>query len=74
MVGLENVPVCTVKLIAFALAFKQAVGRVRLRRISAINQGVFGVTLLTVILLLNFLSFLPSMVLGPIGEALAVAG
>jgi K+-transporting ATPase ATPase A chain len=32
----------------------------------------FGVTLLTVILILNFLSFLPSMVLGPIGEALAV--
>jgi len=30
----------------------------------------FGVTVVVVILLLNFLSFLPSMVLGPIGEAL----
>jgi K+-transporting ATPase ATPase A chain len=30
----------------------------------------FIVTLLTVILMLNFLSFLPSLVLGPIGEAL----
>jgi K+-transporting ATPase ATPase A chain len=36
-----------------------------------LNSLVFGVTLITVILLLNFLSFLPSMVLGPIGEALA---
>lgn len=39
-----------------------------------LNSLVFGVTLIAVILLLNFLSFLPSMVLGPIGEALAVAG
>ena len=31
------------------------------------------VGLVTVILLLNFLSFLPSMVLGPIGEALQLA-
>ncbi|WP_337880999.1 potassium-transporting ATPase subunit KdpA [Rheinheimera sp.] len=35
-----------------------------------LNSLVFAVTLVTVILVLNFLSFLPSMVLGPIGEAL----
>jgi K+-transporting ATPase ATPase A chain len=42
-----------------------------------LHNLTFGVTLITVILILNFLSFLPSMVLGPIGEALeltAVAG
>lgn len=33
----------------------------------------FIVTLLTVILMLNFLSFLPSLVLGPIGEALQLS-
>lgn len=33
----------------------------------------FAVTLLTVILVVNFLSFLPSMVLGPIGEALELS-
>lgn len=35
-----------------------------------LHNLTFGVTLVTVILILNFLSFLPSMVLGPIGEAL----
>lgn len=42
-----------------------------------LHNLTFGVTLVTVILILNFLSFLPSMVLGPIGEALeltSVAG
>ncbi len=38
-----------------------------------LHSVVFGVTLLMVILLLNFLSFLPSMVLGPVGEALTGA-
>lgn len=33
----------------------------------------FAVTLVTVILIVNFLSFLPSMVLGPIGEALELS-
>ncbi|SEH71343.1 K+-transporting ATPase ATPase A chain [Rheinheimera pacifica] len=33
----------------------------------------FAVTLVTVILVVNFLSFLPSMVLGPIGEALELS-
>lgn len=33
----------------------------------------FAVTLITVILIINFLSFLPSMVLGPIGEALEIS-
>lgn len=33
----------------------------------------FAVTLITVILIVNFLSFLPSMVLGPIGEALELS-
>lgn len=35
-----------------------------------LHNLTFAVTLVTVILILNFLSFLPSMVLGPIGEAL----
>lgn len=35
-----------------------------------LHSLTFGCTLVLVILLLNFLSFLPSMVLGPIGEAL----
>ena len=35
-----------------------------------LHSLTFGVTVVVVILLLNFLSFLPSMVLGPIGEAL----
>jgi K+-transporting ATPase ATPase A chain len=42
-----------------------------------LHNLTFAVTLVTVILILNFLSFLPSMVLGPIGEALeltSVAG
>ena len=38
-----------------------------------IGSTTFCLTLVTVILLLNFLSFLPSMVLGPIGEALQLA-
>lgn len=36
----------------------------------SLQSLTFGVTVVVVILLLNFLSFLPSMVLGPIGEAL----
>lgn len=35
-----------------------------------LHSVTFGCTLVVVILLLNFLSFLPSLVLGPIGEAL----
>jgi K+-transporting ATPase ATPase A chain len=42
---------------------------------ASLNLGstTFCLTLVTVILLLNFLSFLPSMVLGPLGEALQLA-
>ena len=35
-----------------------------------LDNITFGATLIAVILIVNFLSFLPSMVLGPIGEAL----
>lgn len=52
-------------------------GRLAKKRQVPVSNGTlplhnltFGVTLVTVILILNFLSFLPSMVLGPIGEAL----
>lgn len=38
-----------------------------------LESATFGVTLVAVILILNFLSFLPSAVLGPIGEGLELA-
>jgi len=38
-----------------------------------LDSLTFGVTLIAVILILNFLSFLPSAVLGPIGEGLELA-
>lgn len=38
-----------------------------------LHNLTFGVTLVAVIFILNFLSFLPSMVLGPIGEALELS-
>ena len=39
----------------------------------ALDNATFCFTLVTVILILNFLSFLPSLVLGPIGEAVQLA-
>ena len=38
-----------------------------------LESVTFGVTLIAVILILNFLSFLPSAVLGPIGEGLELS-
>ncbi|HEY7772521.1 MAG TPA: potassium-transporting ATPase subunit KdpA [Marinagarivorans sp.] len=38
-----------------------------------LDSATFGVTLIAVILILNFLSFLPSAVLGPIGEGLELS-
>lgn len=38
-----------------------------------LESATFGVTLVAVILILNFLSFLPSAVLGPIGEGLELS-
>ncbi|WP_322406673.1 potassium-transporting ATPase subunit KdpA [Idiomarina sp. PL1-037] len=39
----------------------------------SVESVTFGVTLVAVILILNFLSFLPAAVIGPIGEALQLA-
>ena len=55
MVGLENVPVCTVKLVAFAFAFQQTVGRVHLRRISPVHQAMVRLSLLILVMFLCFL-------------------
>ena len=38
-----------------------------------LESVTFGATLIAVILILNFLSFLPSAVLGPIGEGLELS-
>jgi K+-transporting ATPase ATPase A chain len=50
------------------------------KRVAPVSSGTlrlesvtFGVTLIAVILILNFLSFLPSAVLGPIGEGLELS-
>ncbi len=68
-------PLCIPLLIAGSLAKKRQVPKSS--GTLPLHNLTFAVTLVTVILILNFLSFLPSMVLGPIGEALeltSVAG
>ncbi|GGO69548.1 potassium-transporting ATPase subunit KdpA [Bowmanella pacifica] len=55
-------------------------GRMAAKRVSPVGNGslklespTFCITLVAVILILNFLSFLPAAVMGPIGEALELA-